>query len=302
MSATRTFTITNNSTSPVEVASADISPSVPEFQATPSTTLPHTLMPSQFMTVDVQASSAAEGSAESNLIITHDGIDSPHISPLSATFVLGELTPPEVSGLVAWYDVSQLVGFLNGDPITTLPDLSGSGYPITQDTLSSRRPIYLTEQVNGLPLARFTRADQSFLYNANYKTTQEYIGVFKVRVPTFAGAYGAIAGETRNIFVGSMGTSNWAAWSSGFPGGANYYVDKSVISADAAPAFLEEFHLYDLAFMVALADKLVIGMGWFSISQCLDMDLCELAVYDNSMSSSDRSKLSNYFRNKWGTP
>jgi hypothetical protein len=70
-------------------------------------------------------------------------------------------SPAALPGLALWLDASQLVG-ADGSAIGTWPDLSGHGYNAVQATGANKPTLKLAIQ-NGLSVARFTGAPQSFL-------------------------------------------------------------------------------------------------------------------------------------------
>lgn len=65
--------------------------------------------------------------------------------------------PSDLSGLVLWLEADTIPGLNDGDPISTWPDDSGEGNDATG--AGATRPIYRTNILNGLPIARFDGAD-----------------------------------------------------------------------------------------------------------------------------------------------
>jgi len=66
--------------------------------------------------------------------------------------------PSSVAGLVLWLEADQITGLNDGDNIATWPDISGMGYNATQAN-DAIRPSYETNELNGLPVARFASGD-----------------------------------------------------------------------------------------------------------------------------------------------
>ncbi|UKA57985.1 hypothetical protein [Arthrobacter sp. FW306-2-2C-D06B] len=63
-------------------------------------------------------------------------------------------TPAAVSGLVAWYDASQIVGLADGASVPRWNDLSGNGNNLTQG-IAANQPVYKTAIQNGKAVVRF---------------------------------------------------------------------------------------------------------------------------------------------------
>ena len=71
---------------------------------------------------------------------------------LDHLLLVDALTPDQISGLFAWYDMSKL-GLANNDAITAVSDLSGSGFDLTTPASD---PVFHTDVSNGLGAAWFT--------------------------------------------------------------------------------------------------------------------------------------------------
>lgn len=63
-----------------------------------------------------------------------------------------------VAGASLWLDASQLTGLSNNDPVSSWPDLSLRGNSVWQ--VGSLRPLYKTNQQNGLPAVVFDSISQ----------------------------------------------------------------------------------------------------------------------------------------------
>ncbi len=66
--------------------------------------------------------------------------------------------PDKIATLNMWNDISQETDYENNDPITSVHDFSGNDYHITSSS-AGRRPLYITNVLNGQPSARFDGVD-----------------------------------------------------------------------------------------------------------------------------------------------
>ena len=67
-----------------------------------------------------------------------------------------DFSPPSITGLGLWLDATQITGLAEGEPVTTWPDLSPSGFTATWDAASASPPVYQAASFNGLPAVNFT--------------------------------------------------------------------------------------------------------------------------------------------------
>ena len=63
---------------------------------------------------------------------------------------------------VTWLKADALTGLTNGAPVANWPDSTGNGFAATQSN-PSRRPIYVTNVINGLPVVRFDATALNYL-------------------------------------------------------------------------------------------------------------------------------------------
>jgi len=76
--------------------------------------------------------------------------------------VTAVVPPPPPPAVVAWFRADALSGLANGEPVSTWPDSSASGYTASQGN-ASQRPSFVTGVINGLPVVRFDSAASTFL-------------------------------------------------------------------------------------------------------------------------------------------
>lgn len=88
------------------------------------------------------------------------------------------LAPGDIAGLTVFADASQIAGKNDGDTITSWSDLSGGGFHFTQATNVIFEPTYQTNEMNSLPVVRFS-GDNDFL-DSSYSNADQTITVFVV--------------------------------------------------------------------------------------------------------------------------
>ncbi len=66
--------------------------------------------------------------------------------------------PSDITGLRIWLKADAITGLVNNDPVATWTDSSGNGFNVTQAT-GSKKPLYKTSILNGLPVVRFDGTD-----------------------------------------------------------------------------------------------------------------------------------------------
>jgi hypothetical protein len=77
----------------------------------------------------------------------------------------------DMTGLVAWYDASQITGLAGGAAVTTWTDQSGNGNTLTM----TGSPTYQTAVVGGLPIVRFNGTTQ-YGFNADGGSASYRVG------------------------------------------------------------------------------------------------------------------------------
>jgi hypothetical protein len=63
---------------------------------------------------------------------------------------------------VTWFRADGIGGLSSGATVANWPDASGNGYHATQNT-ANRRPAYITNAINGLPVVRFNGVNSNYL-------------------------------------------------------------------------------------------------------------------------------------------
>ena len=99
-----------------------------------------------------------------------------------------------MSGLVAWYDASQITGKADSDAVSSWADSSGNGHTASQAT-GSKQPLYKTNILNGFPVLRFDGIDDFMSVSSMGALTNH--SVFVVAKDS-AEDWGVLGGPTGN--------------------------------------------------------------------------------------------------------
>lgn len=112
---------------------------------------------------------------------------------------LGGFTPGQISGLVMWYDASQIAGISSGASLSVWTDLSGSGSHLTSSG-ATRQPVYVSGVTNSLAVVRFNGgASNTHTYLQCPSVLSQPTSVFVVY------SYQTTAINTRVVFDGMRG-------------------------------------------------------------------------------------------------
>jgi hypothetical protein len=92
-----------------------------------------------------------------------------------------EFDPSSIAGLLAWYKADSL-SLNDGDPVSTWTDSSGSGNDATE--ASGARPLYQTNELNGLPVVQFDGVDDQMVSSLSM-ATKPFTAFAVVKFATF---------------------------------------------------------------------------------------------------------------------
>lgn len=223
-------------------------------------------------------------------------------------------TPASLPGLAAWYDASAIGGLADNDPVSAWADLSGNSRTLTTDP-GGGAATYKTSIRNSLPVVRFDgtndclRASNVLASDSTYEmvivhaitggsgalcaplsnqrsTPTPHVGGAMIRSTAnvrgiySVGAYATYAG-------GSYTNSTWERW--GLTSSAALYVNGASVQTGAA--------------MSAGADILVGAARKTAVSTLeffTPMDVAEIIISTDVLSSGDRAALDAYLATKWG--
>lgn len=237
-------------------------------------------------------------------------------------------------GLALWLKADAITGLADNDPIATWPDSSGNGHDMTQPT-GGIQPIFRTNIINGLPVARFDGAGDRMAanYAANLApdANQTWFAVFRTDI---------VADEQILVWQGNASGSGFGPESEIHMGindptavgnEASAYLGRMNPSTGSILAFSDttNFHIMTAkftnllstspqaqVFIDGVAGTLVTGslaeqQSWNGttrlgapqdhavVQNYFDGDLAELLVYSTDKSS-QRTQIEDYLRNKYG--
>lgn len=230
---------------------------------------------------------------------------------LHGTAVASFSNPLSLSGLVAWYDASQITGLTNGQAVATWPDLSGNGNDLTQGT-AGFRPIYKTDILNGMPSVRGDGVDDR-LDTSNdglllsQPTTIGVVVVFRSDFDNSPVIFDSLGGNRQVLWIEPVAVVppeiHWYAGNV-VAAGVNVAVDTAYIfnvvyngasstlrrngtqidADDAGSTGLDDLRLFND----------------FNLSNALNGDILEFWLYSAALSTAQQQQLESYAASKYG--
>ncbi len=217
------------------------------------------------------------------------------------------MEPSDIAGLVLWLKADAITGLSDGDPITTWVDQSGEGNDAT--ATGTTRPSYQTNELNGLPVARFDGVSDVMQIGSPLTLAHPYT-IF------YVGKYNSVDDTQLRRIIASF-TVNWlmgpyqGVWQwysgdgSGFADPGPDATDGAwVIHAVRADTASGTHFVWDLItetapFSAARATPDAVGNIALGGGEPADSDVAEVVVYDTELSDGDRDAVVAYFREKW---
>lgn len=83
------------------------------------------------------------------------------------SLIANGLAPNQFSGLSGWWAADQVINAAEGSSVSSLPDLSGNGYTMTNAAVTKTAPIFLKAGLNGKPALQFNSANTMALGNTS---------------------------------------------------------------------------------------------------------------------------------------
>lgn len=219
------------------------------------------------------------------------------------TVAPSSITPPDVTGLVAWWKADALV-LSNNDAIHTWADSSGNGHTLTDGGVGNE-PIYNTNQQNSLPGATF---DGNRLMTITTPFSSSPVAIFAVLKGT---------GGDRTIIGGDTNSAQYRLNSSDAPQLLKAGV--TVVGTASTTLSSTTFYVLDMNYDGTTLNFFLNGAadGTASNAQTLSANianvgskvdrnerfigvLCELFVYNNVPTGANQDGLQAYLGTKWG--
>lgn len=237
--------------------------------------------------------------------------------------------PNTVSGLVAWYKADAL-GLSNNASVSTWTDSSSSGFTLNQ--VSTTKPTYKTNVINGNAVVRFTRASSTAIGITSTTLAGYFSGaspastVITVQNAASLNSNQRIWSATKSTdaapfhdFANSSAAGN--PWAGDRRSDANAFKQVRGASATAGTSYITSFvfdgsnaiiytggtgststdlsgtltslNQFDLGFIRNGSTGMSTGGNYF------DGDIAEVVVFNDDLTSANRSKVENYLRDKY---
>lgn len=233
--------------------------------------------------------------------------------------VFPKTAPPLiVPGLITWLDAADPLGDktlpANGAAISSWKDKSGQGNTVTQGT-GAAQPTFVTSALAGLPTVRFNGS--KWLSKTSGFPDIVNLTVFFVASMN-AGTTAQAVYEISN--GAAMNTGNLFLYDSSLSLRSRYIegtsTTKTVSSAQSLPTgYFLNMSYYDGSNLYFLKDGVSVGsiastantntLSRLDVGQLQNSsyrligDICELIIYNNSISSENRAIVQQYLANKW---
>lgn len=222
--------------------------------------------------------------------------------------------PSDLTGLVAWYDASQLTGLVDGAQVATFTDYGGSSRHLAQST-ATKRPTYRTAVTpTGKPVVRFDGVDDLMFVNFGVTVnvgTVLFVASMGGQVGAVLLDRGSFASErvvvgavnlntTDAVFMGNDLSTAAPAWTGNRP--YSMAVFAGVIDGASSQArrngVLEDTGQAN----ASTARGLTLG-GRYSNDRFMAADVGEVIYYDRTLTSTEIADVEAYLRDKWlGAP
>lgn len=229
--------------------------------------------------------------------------------------ILALNNPSIVSGLKAWFKADSITGLADAASVTTWADSSGNSNDVTTGNAS---PIYKTNQANGLPIVRFTRAStQNLINNAPSAVLVSIFNWFVVLKRNSTS-------NAANHSILSIGTSTGARQLR-FENDRLDLVKENSLDMFQSPCTLTDtasFHLIECHYeatgniimrlddqpggrlfngqtFIDTSAKLNIGKNTANTTEFLDADVAEIMVFAVALAETDKINIRQYLAKKY---
>ncbi|MDB5185269.1 MAG: hypothetical protein JWN38_1077 [Candidatus Saccharibacteria bacterium] len=210
-------------------------------------------------------------------------------------------TPATLSGLVAWYDASQITGLADGDAVAQWNDLSGNGNHAVQAT-GANKPTYKTNIQNGKPVVRFNGTTTVLARTLGVALTAPYTIVVVGRASQGVSANECFVSGGNSTFLSGRTTGRYAiqSGSPGFAQQSNNLVTKTnafvlVIGTFSTTPIVRVSGIDGaVGSWASVANMSNIYLGAVTNADYLNGDLAEVIVYNRVLTSGEVTQLETY--------
>lgn len=214
--------------------------------------------------------------------------------------------PSDIAGLQVWLKEDGLAG-VDGDPIGTWTDSSGTGHNFTQAT-GAQKPIKKTGILNGRAVARFDGADDTLEGGDLSALFGTAATLFIVAIPavTQYGLYQTSVGNgywrwsgDGNGYMRVFRTTRLEAYPTAMPSsGSHYFAIRS--SASAYEMWKDGVSSGSQAANHNAGDLHRLGIGDNGGGGLVTGDVAELIIYDSALSAGDIASVHGYIAARFG--
>lgn len=208
-------------------------------------------------------------------------------------------TPPDIAGLVAWYDASAITGLSDGDPVASWADESGNGQTATQAD-ATKQPVYKTGIVNGLPVLRFDGSNDHLV--SGLVRTQPYTAIAVVKATTGGNEY-YLDGASQNQGIATATGSGILIYAGGVLTGltVNMAVPQVVSTVFNGASSLMSSGGSTVTGDAGTGNTTGTTIGSDGAgTNCLNGDIAEMIFYDTALSTPNRQLVEGYLGAKYG--
>ncbi|MGH7563563.1 MAG: S8 family serine peptidase [Gemmatimonadota bacterium] len=205
--------------------------------------------------------------------------------------------PSSVPDLVMWLQAEAIQGLADGDPVATWADRSGLGNNATQAS-TSKRPVYRTSQVAGLPAVVFDASDDGMATPVNPSTPVTIIAVYSSR----AGQSGYLLNGSFSFFMGpyvGVYRTYTGAYLNG-PGvtGGRWLIQTFRQSASLAEQFIDGSPAGQTTSVVNPGTILLAREGTYSSR--LDGSVAEILIYNRTLTDHELQDVHAWLQTRYG--
>lgn len=207
--------------------------------------------------------------------------------------------PGSIPGLSLWLRAEDLASLTDGDAVGQWPDASGGCNHATQTT-ASKRPVYRSDQVNGMPAVWFDAVDDGMSTPVDPPTATTMVAVYSSR----AGATGHVLNGGFSFFQGPY-VGRYRAYTGQYLTGPSVTAGRWVTqafrqSSALAELFIDGERVATSTRTVNPGPLLLARQGTYS--QVLDGALAELLVYDRTLSDAELAQVQGWLAARYVPP
>jgi hypothetical protein len=239
----------------------------------------------------------------------HDAVpnNSAYSSSVNATTDAASISPDDISGLWSWLKADAIGGLSDGDPITTWQDSSAANHDATAS--GGNRPVYKTNILNSLPVARLTRASSQFfaLPDMSALTEGEIFIVVKANAESPSNSLWLIGSDSAEMlypFSGDskiydqFGTTARKTVDDPTPALTSFRIYSVYSASGDWQAYLDGVSLFSTGTnTVGFNASPLLGWGG---TDFLDGDIAEVIIYDHKITGTERTNIVTYLQTKYG--